>query len=108
MLYAQQDQLKAAAAYLKKAIELRPDYPEALNNYGVLLIREDEFARAEEQFQTCVRVAPGFGDSYLNLARLYVLQHEREKAKAALSDLLHVHPENAAAKQGLQALSQAQ
>jgi Flp pilus assembly protein TadD len=89
---------------LQRAIELRPDYPEALNNLGVLFVREQDYAKAEEQFKRCIRVVPGFDQSYLNLARLYALQNDKEKAKAALQDLLHLQPMNPAAKQALEML----
>ena len=104
MLSAQQNQMERAAGYLQKAISLRPDYPEALNNLGVLFVRQREYAKAEEQFKTCIQTVPGFDQSYLNLARLYALQNEREKARAVLNELLHVQPQNQAAKQAIQVL----
>ena len=67
-------------------------------------MRGQEYAQAEQQFRTCIRVAPAFDDSYLNLARLYVVEGDREKARAVLNDLLRLRPESAAGKQGLQAL----
>ncbi len=107
MLYAQQNQMQPAAEYLEKAVALRPDYPEALNNLGVLLVREQDYPRAEQQFQTCIRLVPGFDQSYLNLASLYLVLHEKDKARSALGDLLHQHPESAAAKRGLETLDAA-
>ncbi len=77
-----------AADFLQKAAQLRPDYPEALNNLGVLYVREQEYAKAEEQFKSCIRVNPKFDQAYLNLARLYVMQNDKEKARGVLQDLL--------------------
>src|SRR6185437_973251 len=105
MLYAQQNQLQDAAGFLQKAIALRADYPEALNNLGVLFVREQDYAKAEEQFKSCIRVHPGFDQSYLNLARLYVMQNDRAKAREILQDLLRLQPENANAKQAMDALN---
>ena len=90
---------------MQKAIELRPDYPEALNNLGVLFVRDQDYAKAEEQFKSCIRLSPSFDQSYLNLARLYVMQNDKEKAKEALQDLLRVQPENPNAKQAMEMLS---
>jgi len=104
MLSAQQNQMERAAGYLQKAISLRPDYPEALNNLGVLHVRQHEYAKAEEQFKTCIQLVPSFDQSYLNLARLYTLQNERERARAVLDELLHLQPQNQAAKQAMQVL----
>lgn len=107
MLYAQQNETKQAADYLRQAITLRPDYPEALNNLGVLLVRGQDYMRAEQQFQTCIRLVPGFDQSYLNLASLYLVLHEKEKARDALKELLRQHPESAAAKRGMETLDAA-
>jgi uncharacterized protein HemY len=81
------------------------DYPEALNNLGVLFVREQDYAKAEEQFKTCIRVVPSFDQSYLNLARLYALRNDREKAKEVLQDLLRIQPQNQGAKEALEAIS---
>jgi Flp pilus assembly protein TadD len=49
-------------------------------------------------------VDPSFDQSYLNLARLYALRNEKEKARNMLLDLLRVQPENTTAKQALETL----
>jgi len=101
MLYAQQGQMQAASQYLQRAVDLRPDYPEALNNLGVLFVRGQDYVRAEEQFETCIRVAPNFDQSYLNLGRLYAVRGDREQARRVLQELLHLQPQNQAARQAL-------
>ncbi len=106
MLYAQQSRFTEASRYLQEALVLRPDYPEALNNYGVLLVHEHQFTQAEQQFRTCVRLVPGYEGSYLNLARLYMAQGDKARARQALDELLHIHPESAAGRDALQALGQ--
>ena len=40
----------------------------------------------------CIRVAPAFDQSYLNLARVFALDEAPEKARAVLLDLLKQHP----------------
>jgi Flp pilus assembly protein TadD/peroxiredoxin len=104
MLYAQQDQSQRAAEYFQKAIDLRRDYPEALNNYGVLLVRGGSYPLAEEKFKAAIRVAPDFDQSYLNLARLYAMQSDREKASAVLLQLLRRQPQNQNARKALEAI----
>ena len=104
MLYAQQDQLDQAVEYLSQALALRPAYPEALNNLGIIFIRKQDYARAEEEFKSGIRVSPRFDQSYLNLARLYEMQKNREGARQILSQLLALEPDNATAKQSLEQL----
>ena len=104
MLYAQKGQLEQASTYLERAVALRPDYAEALNNLGVLYVREQDLVRAEERFKAGIRVVPQFDQSYLNLARLYTMKNDPQKARDVLLELLRVRPDDAAAKQALDAL----
>jgi Flp pilus assembly protein TadD len=77
---------------LQKAIAARPDYPEALNNLGILYLRTDRKDEAEKSFRESIRVAPEFDQSYLNLARLYAIEGDTQKARLVLLELLKKHP----------------
>jgi len=37
--------------------------------------------KAAEQFNSCIRVHPGFDQSYLNLRRLYAMQNDKTKRR---------------------------
>jgi len=71
----------------------------------VVYVREQDYAKAEAQFESCIQASPNFDQSYLNLARLYVMQTNKEKARAVLQELLRVQPENANAKQAIDVLN---
>jgi len=75
-----------------------------LNNLGVLFVRGQDYSKAEEQFKTCIRVVPAFDQSYLNLARLYAMRSDKEKAREVLQELLHIQPQNPSARQALEML----
>jgi Flp pilus assembly protein TadD len=62
--------------------------------------------QAVASFEQCIRVAPGFDQAYMNLARVYVLEGERPKARDILLELLKQHPNHAQAKQALDQLQQ--
>ena len=51
MLYAQQNQMPRASEYLQRAIELRPDYAEALNNLGIVFVRQQDFPEGRGAIQ---------------------------------------------------------
>jgi FimV-like protein len=51
-------------------------------------------------------VAPEYDQAYLNLARVYARQGEREKAREVLLELLKQHPDHARAKAELNQLGQ--
>jgi tetratricopeptide (TPR) repeat protein len=97
MVYAQADDSARTYEYLKMALKARPAYPEALNNLGILYLRTARRDEAVASFEECIRVAPGFDQSYLNLAKVFNLEGAPEKARALLLELLKRHPEHAQA-----------
>ena len=82
-----------------------PDYAEALNNLGVLRVRQEQYPEAQQKFEACIKVAPKFDQAYLNLAQLYVLLNDREKAREVMRELLRQQPENKLAQQTLEMLN---
>jgi FimV-like protein len=50
-------------------------------------------------------VAPQFDQAYLNLARLYMLMNEKEKARETLQELLKRQPGHKLAQQALEMLN---
>jgi Flp pilus assembly protein TadD len=56
--------------------------------------------------ERCIRVAPGFDQAYLNLARVYALEGARDKARSVLLNLLKQHPDQPQAKQMLEQLQE--
>jgi FimV-like protein len=67
-------------------------------------VRRGQNVDAEEQFKTCIRVAPAFDQAYLNLARLYVVMDEKEKARNILQELLRLQPEHKLGRKALEML----
>lgn len=106
MLYAQLNDPDRALEYWQHALQLRPEYPEALNNLGVLFVRQGQTAKAQEQFQKAIQLAADFDQPYLNLARLYVARGEKTQAREILRELLARHPEHATANAMLEKLGE--
>jgi len=104
MVFAQLNDTQQAYEYLQRALKLRPGYPEALNNLGVLYLLTQRRDEAVASFQECIRVAPGFDQSYLNLARVYALEGASDKARSILLDLLKHHPGHERAQEMLKQL----
>jgi tetratricopeptide (TPR) repeat protein len=50
-------------------------------------------------------VAPSYDQAYLNLARVYVILKDNEKAKEVLQALLRLQPEHKLARQALEMLN---
>jgi Flp pilus assembly protein TadD len=55
-------------------------------------------------FEESIRVAPGFDQAYLNLARVYAIEGNKEKSRSVLLELLKQHPGHAQAQQALDQL----
>jgi Flp pilus assembly protein TadD len=106
MVLAQRGDTPQAEKFLKRALELRPAYPEALNNLGILYLRTERRDQAVASFEESIRVAPDFDQAYLNLARVHAIEDNTAKARAVLEELLKHHPNHPAAQQMLQQLSQ--
>jgi Flp pilus assembly protein TadD len=68
------------------------------------LVQEAHYSEAEQRFVTCIQVAPNFDQAYLNLARLYVIMNEKEKAREVLLALLRQQPQHKMAQQALEML----
>jgi tetratricopeptide (TPR) repeat protein len=58
---------------------LDPGYVEALNNLGVIYIREGDFDAAKENLEKAVRLNPKHVESYYNMACLYAIKGEAEQ-----------------------------
>ena len=104
MVFAQTDDTERTYDYLRKALQLRPTYPEALNNLGVLYLRTRRRDEAVAKFEECIRAAPKFDQSYLNLARVYSLEGSPSKARDILLELLKQYPGHVQAQRALEQL----
>jgi tetratricopeptide (TPR) repeat protein len=69
---------------LAKAVQLRPEFPTARNNLGILLAEGGDWPAAEREFQEAARLAPGWSDPLQNLARLYDMTGNARARDAAL------------------------
>jgi tetratricopeptide (TPR) repeat protein len=59
--------IKKERAHLEKAIEISPNFPEALNNLGTTYYHEKEYAQAAELFQKALDASPTFYPARVNL-----------------------------------------
>jgi len=57
------------------------------------------------QFKTCISLTPSFDQSYMNLAQLYAIRHEKQQAIQTLQQLLALQPKNQTAQRALEMLS---
>ena len=80
--YAQQDWL-AAEEQFKRALEVFPEYAEALTALADVHVQWGRYMQAEQEYQDAIKMDLGIWAAYAGLGKLYV-QQERYKEAAPL------------------------
>lgn len=88
------DNSKVLALYAK-VIAVKPDFPEALNNIGLIFYQTRNYKQAAERFGEALRYAPGFKEAKLNLANSLRSLNEFEEADKLYSELAEKYPDYA-------------
>lgn len=87
-----QGKLDDAAASYSRALERRPDYPEALYFLGVVLQRQGKLPEAMASFKRSVELRPGYADALLQLGLTLRLLGQLEAAVEAHRRMLELRP----------------
>jgi tetratricopeptide (TPR) repeat protein len=93
---------KAKASY-RKALDAVPQFPEAHNNLGALLVPDDPL-RATGHFRHAIATRPDFYEARFNLAGTLALLGNRAEAAEQYRAVLRSRPNLALARQRLNAL----
>jgi protein O-mannosyl-transferase len=71
-----------AIDYYRRVLQVRPDFPQALNDLGVALQHQGRLEEAGAQFAAVMALDPRDGAAYANLASLRLKQNRPEEAIA--------------------------
>ena len=85
--------LNKARMWYEKALMADPGCVVALNNLGVLLIKDKNYPAARSRFDKAIRLKPGYVDPYYNLACLFALTDQPEQALRYLKRAVSIHPQ---------------
>jgi len=85
-----------AVDYFQRALELRPDFVQALNEMGLLLANQQKVAEAEPYFERALRKDPNYSETYLNLGVVAQTNGKLEQAMARYEEAARLEPEGPA------------
>lgn len=87
-LYSQTKRHKQAVPYFEKALKLKPDHFESMNNFALLLEKEkDSQERSVSLYKKALHLAPHYVDARLNLGRLLANLERNDEAAEVLAPL---------------------
>ncbi|MFP3502367.1 tetratricopeptide repeat protein [Burkholderia sp. SIMBA_062] len=93
--------LDDAIAHYRRAVALRPDYPEAHNNLGNALRDARDLAEAMQSCSRAIELRPGYAEAYNNLGNVLQDLGELDAAAASYGKAIAFHPAYAEAHSNL-------
>jgi tetratricopeptide (TPR) repeat protein len=93
--YQQTNQLDNARKAYDRAIKLRPDYMEALNNLGTIYYARKSYRRAISSYNRALKAAPGEERSavvYENMGRAWFNRKDYARARECMQNALRLDP----------------
>jgi tetratricopeptide (TPR) repeat protein len=92
--YHQLQQLDQARKSYERALKLKPDYAEAVNNLGTIYYAKKSYRRAVSQYLKALRLNPNNAASiYSNLGTAYFARKKYEEATMAYSKAMSLDPD---------------
>ncbi|HPF78995.1 MAG TPA: tetratricopeptide repeat protein, partial [Alphaproteobacteria bacterium] len=76
----------------KKALELKPDYPDALSNMGHALWELGRFEEAQAACQKAIEVSPQYAAGYVNLGNALMSQGKLDEAIEVWKKAIDINP----------------
>jgi len=86
-----------AVDYFQRALALRPDFVQALNEMGMLLANQQKVVEAGPYFERALKKDPNYSETYLNLGMVAQTEGKLDKAMARYEEAARLEPEGPAA-----------
>jgi tetratricopeptide (TPR) repeat protein len=91
--FHQMQRLDLAHKYYEKAVKLKPDYAEAINNLGTVFYSQKSYRRAVGCYKRALRFTPKSAVMMSNLGMAYFGRHDYEHANVMFSLALATDPD---------------
>jgi Flp pilus assembly protein TadD len=92
---ANKGNLKEAAEAILEAIKLKPDFPEAYNNLGMIFISANCVEAAEQSLRLAIKLRPNFSEPYNNLGVILQKSKRLDEAEIYFRRAVELNPNNA-------------
>ncbi len=91
--YHQLQQLDNAKKFYERALKLKRDYPEALNNMGTVYYAKKSYRRAISYYRKALRLSPDSASVYSNLGTALFARKKYDEATQAYQKAMSIDPE---------------
>jgi tetratricopeptide (TPR) repeat protein len=91
--YHQLQDMQNAEKYYRRAIQLNPKYPEAINNLGTVYYAKKSYRRAVNQYTKALRLTPDSASVLSNLGTAYFARKQYDEAMKAYEQAVAINPE---------------
>ena len=99
--YAETGDMDAAARSFRTTLQIAPDFEQAHNQLGWVLVQQKKFAEAEAQFGEILRLNPYSANAHKRLGDVLVREGKYAEAEAEYSNALMIKPDDAVINQAL-------
>jgi len=65
-----QGRLKEAFPHFAEAIKIKPDFVQAYNKLGIILLRQRKYDKAKVFFSKAIEIDPDYSEAHKNLEKL--------------------------------------
>jgi len=100
-VYGMQGRYNELINLLKKALDLKPNYPEAHNNMGLALQRKGDLAAAITSYKKALDLKANYPDAHINLGLALEEKGDLDAAISSYSKALELDPSDADAHKNL-------
>ncbi len=91
--YHQLAEMDTAAKFYQRAIKVKPDYPEAINNLGAIYYAQKSYRRAVSQYSRALKLTPNSASIHSNLGTAWFARKSYEKASLEYQKALDLDPD---------------
>ena len=89
--------LDEAIKEFQTAIEINPDYNDALVQLGYILLENDQAEAARKSFQQALQIDPEQADVYFEIGEIYLADEQLDKAASMYRQTLRIAPDSVGA-----------